>query len=79
MVARSGHGTHPGHPQTVLEGNRTYGLRLVAMRCAARRRKAVVGDHDIDLHPVLVHGTEDRILPFDSTTALSMMQPTPDP
>ena len=70
MVARGGHGTHPGHPQTVLEGSRNYGLRLVATRCAARRHKAVVGDHDIDLRPVLVvHGTEDRILPFDSTAA----------
>jgi sugar/nucleoside kinase (ribokinase family) len=35
MVARAGHGAHPGHPQTVLEGSRTYGLRLVAMRCAS--------------------------------------------
>jgi len=29
MVARGGHGAHPGHPQTVLEGSRNYGLRLV--------------------------------------------------
>jgi hypothetical protein len=46
MVARGGHGAHPGHPQTALEGSRNYGLRLIAMRCVARCRKAVMGDHD---------------------------------
>ena len=36
MVARGGHGAHPGHPQTVLEGSRRYGSRLVAMRCTRK-------------------------------------------
>jgi hypothetical protein len=49
MVARGGHGTIPATSEPYWRMTAIYGLRLVAMRCAARRRQAVVGDHDIDL------------------------------
>jgi hypothetical protein len=38
MVARAGHGAHPGHPQTVLEGSRT----LVENDLACRLKPSAV-------------------------------------
>src|SRR4051812_13542459 len=42
MVVRGGRGRHPCSPETLLADSRSTNLQLVAMRCAAPRRDAVV-------------------------------------
>src|SRR3954453_9180454 len=69
MVVDGAHAAHPGSPDTLLADSRNNDLLLVAMRCAASRRDAVVVTQHVS--PSANQGPLMRPIPSGLTTTLA--------